>query len=400
MVSICCDCNPKEMRIISPLLISALGIDLLWQSSLATSAVTAVTEVRDAVRASHTASRAKSAAFAAAEKQKKAYEACDHTSSKEKIKYTQTEASNAQSHAIHATVVEYEANIAKKRSAVSLAQDVKSWNIHRKRELLRTCAELAKSQQEACRKAADAWESLRDGLIDSTSCSATDDTSMWTRTLPQHYETPHTVASYGDSQEILAPEFPSALGNSDSREVCHNQLQKSSGLDSWDSEKQDFLDCAGSGSRLSASSAAGEFAGNSPQHDGDAQKSESSAVEESGSLAWEGSQQSQPNSQIYSSSDNVYSLSPPNVSQIDDDYFSYNQGLSVRESSEGSENGEEGDDASNAADSFHSGQDANAEPMSTSMQSLIDGLMAWGEEGEQRNEGEDTPDDMNETLFE
>ena len=397
MVSICCDCNPKEMRIISPLLISALGIDLLWQSSLATSAVTAVTEVRDAVRASHTASRAKSAAFAAAEKSKKAYEACDHTSSKEKIKYTQTEASNAQSHAIHATVVEYEANIAKKRSAVSLAQDVKSWNIHRKRELLRTCTELAKSQQEACRKAADAWESLRDGLIDSTSCSfsfATDDTSMWTRPMPQHQEAPHTVASYGDSQEILAPEFPSALGDSDSKEVYHNQLQKSSGLDSWDSGKRD------SGSRLSASSAAGEFADNSPQHDGDAQKSETSAVKESGSLAWEESQQSQPNSQLYSSSDNAYSLSLPDVSQIDDDYFSYNQGLSVRESSEGSENGEEGDDASNADDSFHSGQDANAEPMSTSMQSLIDGLMAWGEEGEQRNEGEDTPDDMNETLFE
>lgn len=148
-----------------------VSIDLSWQSSLSSSAVGAVLEVRDAVRASNTASRAKSAAYIAADRAKKAYESCDHSSSMEKAQSALLEASNAQSHAIHSTVVEYEANLAKKRSAVSFAQDVQSWNIHRKKELLRTCVQATKSQQQACRKAADALEGIRDGLIDSSGYS-------------------------------------------------------------------------------------------------------------------------------------------------------------------------------------------------------------------------------------
>lgn len=125
-------------------------------------------EVQEAVASSRTAFRAKAAAFAAAEKSRKVYESLDSASARDEINTAQSEASAAQSHAIHATVVEYEANIAKKRAAVSLAQDVKSWNAYRKQELRKSCLEYARSQREACQQAIDAWESLREGVIDSS----------------------------------------------------------------------------------------------------------------------------------------------------------------------------------------------------------------------------------------
>ncbi len=142
-------------------------VDLSWQSSLATSAVSSTTEVRDALKASRTATRAKTAAFAAAEKAKGAYESCDSSSSKEEVQSSQAKAFSTQSQAIHATVVEYEANLSLKRASVSLAHDVKCWNVHRRKELLQSCIQFAKSQKEACKKASDAWLSMRDGLIDS-----------------------------------------------------------------------------------------------------------------------------------------------------------------------------------------------------------------------------------------
>ncbi|KAL7536321.1 hypothetical protein ACHAXR_007082 [Thalassiosira sp. AJA248-18] len=344
----------------------AMADDFLWQSSLATSAVAAVTEVRDAVRASHTASRAKSAAFMAAEKAKKAYESCDHSSSKENIQHTQSEASNAQSHAIHATVVEYEANIAKKRSAVSLAQDVKSWNLHRKRDLLQTCIQVAKSQRDASRKAADAWESLRDGLIDSSVCSfANDGINMW----------PVFVAptiTHANTQEIVSQELPSKLDVSDGGEFIHdhlspNNLESSSSLHDWEGNgQQDFAECAVEASNSASSIADGII----------------------DTCSWKESQQS--NSEVEVSSDNVYCLSPPSISQLDEDYFSFHQGIAAEANSDSDEN--EDDHTSTLHESFHSGHDANGESMSMSMQSLIDGLMAWGEEGEQKNEETDKAD--------
>jgi hypothetical protein len=151
----------------NPLTFFCITLDISWQSSLATSALSGAAEVRDALKASRTATRAKTAAFAAAEKAKDAYESCDNSSSKEEIQSYQTNAFATQSHAIHAAVVEYEANLSLKRASTSLAHDVKCWNVHRKKELLRTCIQFAKSQKEACKKASDAWVSLRDGLIDS-----------------------------------------------------------------------------------------------------------------------------------------------------------------------------------------------------------------------------------------
>lgn len=79
----------------------------------------------------------------------------------------QTRSSIAQSHAIHAAVVEHEANTAKRRAALALAHDVKCWNVHRKRELLSSCLAYAKSQHVATRRAVDAWSCLRDGYLGS-----------------------------------------------------------------------------------------------------------------------------------------------------------------------------------------------------------------------------------------
>ena len=311
-----------------------------------------MTEVRGAVRASNTASRAKSAAYIAAEKAKKAYESCDHTSSKEKVQHTQSEASKAQSHAIHATVVDHRANIAKKRSAVSLAQDVKSWNLHRKNEMLRTCIQFAKSQQEASRKAADAWESLKEGLIDSTVCSfATDEVGLWAN--------PTVISS--QAQPTSAPADDSFTTNS--RDIVNNSISsgnKLEGSSDWEQTgQQDFSECVDS-----------EAASNSM----------SSAIEGFTNLC--SLKQSQQSELEGSSSDNVYCLAPPSVNE---DYFSFHQSIASEEENADTDNDDNSED-DDRHESYQSENDDDSQeltkgdPMSTSMQSLIDGLMSWGEQ--------------------
>lgn len=139
--------------------------DVSWQASLASSAVAAAEDVRSTVRAARTAANAKAAADCAAFA---AQSACEgEFGSIDEARAAQTRASIAQSHAIHAAVVEHEANTAKRRAALALAHDVKTWNVHRKRELLRSCLAHAKSQHVATRRAVDAWSCLRDGYLGS-----------------------------------------------------------------------------------------------------------------------------------------------------------------------------------------------------------------------------------------
>lgn len=148
--------------------------DLSWQASLASAAVSAAEDVRCAVRAARTATSAKVAAEAAAETAQRVCNEDDFSTANE-ARAAQTRASIAQSHAIHATVIEHEALAAKRRAAMALAHDVKCWNVHRKRELLRMCREIASSQRQACQQSADAWVQLRDGLIDSSFVSVTEE---------------------------------------------------------------------------------------------------------------------------------------------------------------------------------------------------------------------------------
>lgn len=140
--------------------------DISWQASLANSAVSAAEDVRSAVRVSRTASNAKAAASMAA---MTAQQACDkgNFSSVDEARAAQTRASIAQSRAIHAAVVEHEAKTVKRRATLALAHDVRCWNVHRKREMLRSTLQHARSQHEAARRAVDAWSSFRDGFIGS-----------------------------------------------------------------------------------------------------------------------------------------------------------------------------------------------------------------------------------------
>jgi len=140
--------------------------DISWQASLASSAVTAAEDVRSTVRAARTAANAKAAADSAAFVAENACEG--EFSSIDEARAARTRSSIAQSHAIHAAVVEHEANTAKRRAALALAHDVKCWNVHRKRELLRSCLAYAKSHHVATRRAVDAWSCLRDGYLGSS----------------------------------------------------------------------------------------------------------------------------------------------------------------------------------------------------------------------------------------
>lgn len=141
--------------------------DVSWQTALASSAVSAAEDVRSAVRAARTAGNAKAAASSAAFTAQTACESGKFNSIDE-ARAAQTRASIAQSHAIHAAVVEHEAKTVKRRATLALAHDVKCWNVHRKREILQTCIAYARSQHEATRRAVDAWSCLRDGFVGST----------------------------------------------------------------------------------------------------------------------------------------------------------------------------------------------------------------------------------------
>jgi hypothetical protein len=142
-------------------------LDISWQNALANSAVVASEDVRSAVRVSRTAANAKAAACSASFSAQTACETGDFATIDE-ARAAQTRASIAQSHAIHAAVVDHEAKTVKRRATLALANDVKCWNVHRKREMLRACLDNARSQHEATRRAVDAWSCLRDGFIGAT----------------------------------------------------------------------------------------------------------------------------------------------------------------------------------------------------------------------------------------
>lgn len=127
----------------------------------------AAEDVRSAVRVSRTAANAKAAASSAAFAAQNACDTGDFATIDE-ARAAQTRASIAQSHAIHAAVVDHEAKTVKRRATLALAHDVKCWNVHRKRETLRACLDNARSQHEATRRAVDAWSCLRDGFIGAT----------------------------------------------------------------------------------------------------------------------------------------------------------------------------------------------------------------------------------------
>lgn len=313
----------------------------------------ATKEVKEAVVSSRTASTAKAAAFTAAAKSKKVYESLGASSSRDEISAAQSEASATQSHAIHATVVEYEANTAKKRAAVSLAQDVKCWNAYRKRELLQTCIDHAKSQREACKNAADAWESLKHGLIDSSS----------------------PLFAPGEL-DVLAVRSQNAAYNVNrisARMECSFPVESNKSF-------ADAEDAGNSSPTLKAEITTP--AAKLPEAFVDVTELTASAFG------------------FDDSSDNVYLIRPPDMSNLNDDHFAVQQAtiLSAESSSQSDEEAidtcafqVDDLDMENVLDQREDDEESHKlnisnENMTMSMQSLIDGLMAWGGEDEPVND--------------
>jgi len=140
-----------------------LNDGLAWQSSLASSAVSAAEDVRCAVRAARTATGAKAAAESAALHAQNSLETSQF-STQDEARAAQTRASISHSHAIHASIIEHEAFAAKRKAAMALAHDIKCWNSHRKREMLRLCLTAARRLQESRKLATDAWTGLLKGM--------------------------------------------------------------------------------------------------------------------------------------------------------------------------------------------------------------------------------------------
>ncbi len=359
-----------QYRLLILIILSCLFKDLLWQSLLAASAVSAVSEVRDMVRASRTAAGAKSAAFAAAEKYKKVYEACDRSLPVEKVRRAQLEASTAQSNAIHATVVEYEANVVKKRSAVSFARDVKSWNNHRKNELLRACIQAAKSQRNACRNAADAWESIRDGLVDFSVCAIAIDEA---NPVPSH-RLPQVT------KNIIGLDILKSSSISDAEVVNCNILDMDKALQS------PYLLASNTDEIIVQPPIVDEV--------GSDQQTRSDCVYDpfEDGLSYFNSLKASEQSGIEG---NVYCLPSSQFSHLNENYFSLHKEsqASSNSDSDDTESGAEQDKVTSEHGSIHSQHESASlptpkDPMSTSMDSLIDGLlMTWGDEDE--NERDD-----------
>ena len=171
-----------------------------WQTALASSAVSAAEDVRSTVRAARTAAGAKAAASTAALAAQNACETGTFASIDE-ARAAQTRASMTQSHAIHAAVVEHEAKTAKRRATLALAHDVKCWNKHRKQEILETCLKYARSQHEATRREVDAWSCLRDGYVGSSIFPSTQARRVLPKPTPEVFDDEPTATIYGNADD-------------------------------------------------------------------------------------------------------------------------------------------------------------------------------------------------------
>ena len=172
--------------------------------------------MRSAVRVSRTAANARAAASSAAFSAQSICEKGEFSTIDE-ARAAQTRASIAQSHAIHAAVVEHEAKTVKRRATLALAHDVKTWNVYRKRELLHSSIAFARSQHEATRRSVDAWSSLRDGFIGTP----VNPSIIERRAAPQHpvsiaYASPFQSEANVDPGEASATIYESQSSGSGS----------------------------------------------------------------------------------------------------------------------------------------------------------------------------------------
>ena len=396
---------------------ASLKDDLSWQSALASSAVSAAEDVRSAVRACRTAARAKLAAEAASDSAQKVCETGRFATS-EDARAAQTKASIAKSHAVHSAVIEHEALVAKRRATMALAHDVKCWNVHRKRELLSLCRNLAREQRQASHQSLLAWDALREGFVGTSPTTILDvqgepetntraavpavpevlsfslessiDTfglgSSIERTLPavasdtnaSHEELP--VLGMGPSLEESIPSATSPPADPISRLGFSYQSNHTSEVDDSESEGGDD----GTESLETERNALGAAKADATNHRCNETLDDFASDDDANDDASSSDSSSSGSSSSDSSSDGSTSSSASASQSIEGDYPFANPSTSSNiYNSRGFESEEDdGDESSPDEDQVgRAGIQTQAnEVMSGSMQSIVDGLMEWGDQ--------------------
>ena len=401
---------------------ASLKDDLSWQFALASSAVTAAEDVRSAVRACRTASRAKLAAEAASDSAQKVCET-GRFATPEDARAAQTKASIAKSHAVHSAVIEHEALVAKRRATMALAHDVKCWNVHRKRELLSLCRNLAREQREASHQSLLAWNRLREGLVGTSPTTILDvqgepeanvraavpavpevlsfslESSVDTFGLGSSIEralpvvASDTNASHEESSLLgTGPALEKSIPPADPpRADSMSQL----GFSYQSNHTTEFGDDeSGGGDDNTESPQTERFAAKDPSADetnhycskksddfasGNDSNDDASSASSSGSS----SNDSSSDGSTSSSASALQSSSSSNDDDDDDDDgypFAHPSASSNLYNSRGFESEEEDGDESSDVDQVGRVQTQANEVMSGSMQSIVDGLMEWGDQ--------------------
>ena len=399
---------------------ASLKDDLSWQSALASSAVSAAEDVRSAVRACRTAARAKLAAEAASDSAQKVCET-GRFATPEDARAAQTKASIAKSHAVHSAVIEHEALVAKRRATMALAHDVKCWNVHRKRELLSLCRNLAREQREASHQSLLAWNRLREGFVGTSPTTILDvqgepeantraavpavpevlsfslessiDTfglgSSIERTLPaaasdtnaSHEELP--VLGMGPSLEESIPSATPPPADSMSQLGFSYQSNHTAEVDYDESEGGDD-NTNNIESLQTERNAMGAATTDTVNHRCNETLDDFASDDDANDDASSSDSSSSGSSSSDSSSDGSTASSASASQSSDDNYPFANPSTSANiYSSHGFESEEEDDDES-SPDEDQVGraeiQTQANEVMSGSMQSIVDGLMEWGDQ--------------------
>ena len=148
----------------------------MWSALLASSAYSASKDVCRAVEVAQTASRAKQTADTAVQNAIDAEKETCATDEEAEVLHKRVTSSKTQ--ALYAAVVHQKASSAKRRSVVSLANDIKYWNAHRKHELLKTCLDVVKEQRRSAEDNMNAWKHLKGGLLDSRQIFGTSEVQL------------------------------------------------------------------------------------------------------------------------------------------------------------------------------------------------------------------------------
>lgn len=239
------------------------------------------------------------------------------------MKAIQEKVATSKMQALHAAVVEHEAATAKKRSVVSLANDVKHWNTQRKSELLQLCRNTVKQQISSVRDNLQGWERLKEGLIASPNIF-----QGTTTHAPNLLHSPVANSFKNEKSAIhsAASEIPLHEKKEEDPEIAVEEC--TSGVESLSYEIQN------------------DYFVSSPSHDN------STSVTPSHELENETKNDDEESSLC---SNALHTEDKSHDSQIDIEHFDSN------------------DDSF-----FHSEKDDGENGMTESMQSLVDGLLNWG----------------------